>query len=788
MSNETIQQQGDNAIQANSKAELLEWLKSGSQTLGWDAILAVDRGTINNAFRDQYVQGASVEGGYPAVSAIVPLISPRYVIFSECVFGEPIISFENASILSSHSPVRMAIPVIGGRELEVEYGATPSVRAIKQCNVMARRVLEFDATLEIVAEPGSVGVMCVDLTKGTNYRLTSTGSETEQQVAGEALRVAFEQAWTPQQRRWVVSRVNSTPGELEVASFSIRSQAAPGATQRTAANYGDGAVVAFVTMRGGESGRYPGSESQLKYLVPGDGPLFTASVLINSKKFLLALGNSLFRSTNQWVNNAGRFEGFGNPGYQSLKSIGGEVWRDSNPHRANAGHWVKPLPGRGWSLWGGDRYPCSIRLSLIADSTGDLNVLRFGLSMNGCSDWLQVSTLDNFKFGSHEYFIRGGFEAKTKIVLDVVRQSISTTDVFDTVQSQTSISSPGYSTSMASWAEVSAVMTPLTAGRISVAGRKIGLRSTLLDLFPVNSLLFSGAYQVRLSEIASPNDFIMFGHVGTRPNTFVISTPLPIIAAGEIHRFGTTSSESGMTWAVDNLPGETCPVGRIHPQTGIYTTPSRSEIRGAQVRVHVTASKGAFTATALMTVVKQPLCVNPLIKYVQIGDYLDLSTSTLSAGTLTWSPVPDAQGQLIDSPLGAGYKRFVAPTVATRYKGVDLVKLRVTAGRESADAYVAVIHSPVAIQIRTDAMDTTGQTIRLSAWMTGEELPPEIVEWKVLGGAGTIDDEGVLSCPVNPQEPFVMVMATATEDNRSYFDYLLLPLPLAPLPDRPGRP
>jgi hypothetical protein len=86
-------------VMGNSKAELLAWMKGSSKTLGWDALVAFDRATINDVFREQYITGFTAGSYFPTISNIESLAGNDARLFDECVLSEPLLSFDNASVV-----------------------------------------------------------------------------------------------------------------------------------------------------------------------------------------------------------------------------------------------------------------------------------------------------------------------------------------------------------------------------------------------------------------------------------------------------------------------------------------------------------------------------------------------------------------------------------------------------------------------------------------------------------------------------------------------------------------
>jgi hypothetical protein len=246
------------------------------------------------------------------------------------------------------------------------------------------------------------------------------------------------------------------------------------------------------------------------------------------------------------------------------------------------------------------------------------------------------------------------------------------------------------------------------------------------------------------------------------------------------HSFKVNSTSTSIRWKVENIPGDISFAGAINAVTGVYTAPTAEQIEGLQLRVKVTAYEGGYSTSALVTVLRRPVNINPRIQFIGAGASCDLSAGAMPGLAKTWTAVPAALGTLTQSSLANRDKRFTAPAKKIGV-ALDVVPITVTAGGKSESAYVCVIHDASIILVTAGTIDIGRQTVQLQAELIA--LPIEITfTWSVVAGSGSISASGLLSADAEPSEPFVLVTATGQALGVELMGYICLPLPLAPFP------
>jgi len=782
----------DNQILGNTKADLLKWMEAGNSTLEWDGLLAFDRATINRAFLQQYIERFSSSAMFPEVDQTANLTLGAYRIFDRCMLSEPRMSFAAARITDAEAAGKLSMDIHSGREMTLDYRVTddPKVDSISQITAVDGPVLEVDLPFANLPDAGYVGVLGVDLSAGKGYTLSSGQSSFEAELTGTFFRDVFAK-WPADKRRWVINKVPPNNGAVAIENFFIRVQAAPGATVRSAENYGDGAVVVFLQMKGSERGTYPAGENQLHYLIPNDAEQFTATTILTAKRFLRAITKNYFAISNSTVVAKPMVFVDGSSDLQ-LKASSGALRHWSGIETVQVGETDRRL-----EYWlEGD--PVQNEDCYYVRTNGEFQVVVELRRDSDAGDDTGGNISLAIMYELENYRVTVGWREVTSGDLGPVYHNDLTLSQPISTEFKVAISGGGllstYSRTDYTWLDVDNVdFTDLGAvlniGPSISLGRLYDLPNRIknvlpqeltFDLSPLNNFLMTGDYATTLTSLAAPHDVALFGHVAQKHLTFSITPLLQLMAHSTQHTFKVNSTSTSIRWKVENIPGENFFAGAINAVTGVYTAPAAEQIEGLQVRIKVTAYEGGYSTSALVTVLKRPVNINPRVQFISAGASCDLSAGAMPGLAKTWTEVPAVLGKLTQSSLAKRDKRFTAPALK---KGVtlDVVPITVTAGGKSESAYVCVRHDVSIIIVTAGTINVGRQTVQLQAEVIA--LPIEVTfTWRVVAGSGSISASGLLSADAEPSEPFVLVTATGEALGVELVGYICLPLPLAPFP------
>jgi hypothetical protein len=741
----------------------------------------------------QYLDGVSKNSLLPEVNLTTKLSTNLYKVFDRCTLGEPRMSFADAKLTDAPAAGKVTMNVGSGREITLDYSVTdtPKVQIISQITAVDGPVLEIDLPFANLQEATYVGVLGVDLSAGTQYTLSSGQSADESIITGAFFKTVF-QSWPADKKQWVINRVARSDSAVGVENFFMRVQAAPGAKVRTAENYGDGAVVVFLQMKDGEVGTFPAAENQLHYLIPSDGEQFTATTIISARRFLRAISQTVFADSN--TNAVAKPIEFadGNSDLE-IRASTGAIRRWSGVESTSWGTGPNgSAPIETYEFWyEGDPLRGEDSYDIRTNGQCELILTLLGGDRNGRARFKMECYLRGYieNFASKNKKVAG---APVKIHQIAINQSAGNSYAVYLVSDMLYC---GYQSdsfvSIYNPDNVNVTPPELFNGAANVLIDSMGSdmpnrvvkvpeRDMTLELSPLNNFLLSGPYATTLTDFVAPYDVAMFGHLAQRSTTYSITTPLHSMAHGTTHTFAISPASLKVSWSVANLPGENFPKGTINATTGAYTAPAAEEIEGLQLRVKVTAVVGTYSTSALVTILRKPVNINPRIQFIGFGASCDLSAGALPGLAKTWSTVAADQGTLTTSPVENREKRFTAPAKKAGV-AVEVVPITVTAGGKSENAYVVVTHEGCIVNVAARDFNIRGQTVQLGAAIPSLPLPLTFT-WTVVAGSGSISASGLLTADQDPVEPFVLVFATADLMGYPVEGYICLPLPLAPFP------
>lgn len=786
----------------NSKDDLLEWMSQRNVTCGWDALVAFDRATVNTIFQEQYIRHYGNGKRFPVFSSSIPLLQGLTRSLSSIEMGPPQVSFADSSIEQEAPVVQVTLPIVSGLETTLTYGINDyiTVESINNINVLQSPTVTGVLNFKDVKQVGTVGVITLDLKDGT-YKLNLGQTNWEMTEGGKAIKEQFD-LWSDEETQWVVNKIIRNTGSLAVERFAIRSQRKSAVAVRSDAEYGDGAVVAFVRMEGAQTkDSYPSTEEEMRYLVPDDqGDRYTTTVVIQDARLLFTLIKHVFMGPHpigdytlertpfeyHLINENNRNKLVVDEGSLRLKA-GGHGFHETAPTpntRASCRSTHTPVgPGQSTVSFEIEQPNASnnhkmgvlMRIELV-DAEVELTTYKVPNNVDLVETKVQMS---------------GSMIARYQLNFNNAGQSISLTRLSETI-SNISLKPYQFQSSTNTWAQVEPHLRQVTEIFFKYLADLNDL-ATDITTFPLTNLLFGRPYTTVLAEATLAQDSVMFGHIAPNKLEFTLSTPQPVLLQGGVHQFALSNPDVNVTWRLDNLRGETSHPGSIN-QSGQYTAPSAKDIPGSQLRVVVTATAGQTTASALITVVKKSMELSPRMASVKVGPegVIKLTAKGLPGVTPVWGSVPAGRGELEAVPGEPDARYFHPPRVPTQGVIVDVVPISVTGGGVTETSHVVVMHQDNAA-LKPIAKNFTSRTVELdipipSASGGGSSSSSDSeVEWKVVAGSATIDSRGVLTADADPAVPFVVVTAVADVANPwvVIWGYVVLSLPLAPFPPEP---
>ncbi|MFJ7009310.1 hypothetical protein [Pseudomonas putida] len=800
------------AISAQSLEEFLAEMDKGAKTLKWDALLVFDRGATNALLTQEYIDRIDIEDvWFPALpDGNVDVGNGIEHVLLGLILDKPRLSFENASIQDSKGKLQMRL--VGGKHIEViekylDGQPVRSVAALTVYNAATRGILDMNIQLEAVQ--GSVdsnGKVLLDLNNAFDHRFNGGGTEFEKVRLGLYFQDVFD-AWSERNEKitqFPLSEMVVAEGSpINPGVFGLRTHAAPGATVLGSEGYGDGAVVMFVAMRGSNPGTYPHDDAAMLYMLPEAAEPYTSNLLLSQKFLAQQILKSGFEQVEM---TRGKFEVVPVLGdrfkFVANSDYGFNLTFDI--FKTNEGGM-----GDTWWRWNLKFYDAQFVIfhegaefffeqrALKAKFVSNFRIGQIFLERHGHNGGLPTLPIDMSALVtldlSYKFFVEES-EGGSKLVFAV--------DYFN-VSSVISIhyewpDRDAGRASRRSAEEIKVTMQDSLNSEYRARAESLKDIRFEIDALRLNNLLFRGDNVVEPRDVALPTDLTLLGNLAPKRTTLDINPLEPIIASGQVIEFTASGATSGVTWTVENLPGETGETGAFNdPLRGRYTAPSDDALRAEGYRrLIVTATSGELVSRALVSVVPSEVTVNPWVAVVNVGRSYALSAGTPDSAALEWD---DPELGTVDpdyDPLNPeGYKYTAPPSLPRReasepqhYRGLrlDPVTVRPVSGGGAATIDMLVVGTKNAnYWIEPEARNDGSVALpfyRLN--MDGEKVEiSDPVEWTVLRGSGTVDQDTRVYTPApDADEQYVIICAYWINDiDPGAFDYVILPLPFVPV-------
>lgn len=764
-----------------SLENLLTWLRAAPRTLDWNAIIAYDRTRTNTVLLQEYIARFSTTSYFPPFEGKVPTTSNEIEWVYDYLVDAPRLSFENSVITAPRA--KLTMNVLGGAQVSIANEPGRSAAVIRVASFDALQGPKYTVDIDLLVAQGSVdsaGRVQLDLGTGTNPLLYFGPTANQRSKGGEFLKSELA-GLAPEIKVFVLNEMGSQDGQfLQPESFRLATHAEPGAKVARAANFGEGAVLLFVTMKGETNGTLPASDKDMQFLIPeGD---YSAAILLGQRFLLrkiffeglrkLAAGSQVTCSLTGPAQ--GFAEGVAAQGTRRVTGITPPL--TSHFSKAVLNYVDMPL---------GDDF------DLTLDRTNE----SVSISWEGVSE----SSAEIQPVGSREY--RETVSMSWRVVqafrfqLQTDSGELKLVAIDDGKVRQLKLSPGGYTQEpevYEHFAELAETFETWFASDIDQAFAQFASAVEEIDIFRLNSLLFRGSNIVHFNEARAQGDLSLFGELAPDLTEFVITPLEPKVGPGATLQFRTEPVVPGVTWGVQNIPGITGAPGSIDTN-GLYTAPTKAQLEGLFVRVRVTATLGQYSSSALVTVLVRDIVINPFVQVcgASIGGVTqsrELAAGSLSGTALTWKVVGNTGSSVVPSTVEGGDHTFVARDKDPA-QTVTLDEVAVTdAAGKTDSSWVLVVHQPpnAEIKIEQSAPDKAQLLMDLGLG----PIPPEDgiglgLKWTVLKGGGTIDEKGVYQA--DSTSPFRFALVTADLPGPSpqfppYTGFIILPLPLIELP------
>ena len=776
----------------NSLETLLEWMNGRNRTLGWDAVMALDQRKTNMLLSQEYINHFDNDSYLPPVTASIETSETITQYVYGFTLGVPLLAFTNANLEDSKAALTM--DVVGGSHVTVEQVSSRIRRVRRFSEVVPLAGPKLTLELNLLAVPGSVnqaGQVVLDLKQSSNFKLDFVDNATEQALGGAYFKQLFE-GLPDDKRVFVLGELKrDTGGAMVPESFSLRTQPAPGAKAKGAANYGDGAVLVFITMPGGRAGSFPANGSDWMYLIPAaqggvdySGTLLLSNRAVMEKSLRTSLA-TVFPDTDFDTFSAnGELKGLKATSQDSYTKV---LMRDDYWPYGDFQFFMRspdyPLHEQSGHYWSNAYTLTNENDRFVVRWSGFMHITVQGLH-SGTSRNLSMGHLFNFE-APYGYELNDGNvklrrlgEGETRLSFD----ALGWQPPFNNVAG-------GYE----------AYCTLMLGREFYNHSSRLQLPAIELETFLLSSLLFRGNNSLHVRDVRHPHDLALFGEVDPSQTAFAITPVRPIIGHGSRQTFTTVPPRTGLTWRAQTVPGDDSAPGDFDAGPGLYRAPAASAIKGSFTRVIVTATDPAdgTTSSAMVTVMVRDIVIDPLIQICGPRQHRELSAGALGEDTLRWRLVGDTGGAtLLPSTENDGDYTFTAGSQAPDGTGFFLNTIEVesvTTGK-TQQAHVLVLHGDhtLSVEIDKQASLPAGQ-FKMVAKRNGTVRPT--ARFALTAGSGAITPEGIYTVDPNGTHRFALITAVYELRDEDYVErfegYNIFPLPLEEFssiwPDRSRR-
>lgn len=799
--------------------QLLDWMKEQPRTLGWGMICAFDRTQLNTLLTQEYIRRFKTSSYLDPVSGTIPNGDGLRFALKDFTLDRPRLSFEDVDLNDSKARLRMR--AVGGTQLRLNnVGGQWHTREIREISPLQGPELSLNLRLDQV--PGVVGEhgeLRLDLKYSDDFRMTVSQDRIEQSLVGAYFQQKFA-ALDDEKRVFPIGRIERGDNELlRPQSFVMRTQA-----RRRTADDPEGAVLGFVRWEGDPEGTLPTANSDFRYLIPHDGDR-SATVLMGSARVLLSLVLKTFETTaEQGVfriirDNDGRITGADSTqGYVLTQSI--ILPQPVGANTVNFRAYFDPVPiGDSLKLSLTSSRRLAIEWSVSTHFV--LKLLDLDLVMpeerrawNNCRyDISHIRTESECSYFMHAGFRLTDADGIMATYEDVSQEHLRVPLVrFDDARPK--LTNPAalckqylepfeYLIDGAAHAMEESLWHP-TEGLVRLAhvllDSKLSFNDSIRGLL-LNTVKLNFGNTVIADELRAPDDVGIFGRVNPQTTSFVISPLEHNLVVGTTRQFTVTPATDNLKWSVEPILASVLSdqIGTIDPQTGLYTAPTADSFAGPFVRLRVTATSQSndYSSSALVTVLRNALQVNPVAYVMQAGAAMSLEAGYLGeADRLTWT-IKDASlgGAVAGQGLTAQYTapQTMPPSDPDDpYDSglafiADEVEVRDTASGVPSTAVVIVESATKSPMLVTREVDPATGSVQLVAFINGRPRDPAKVEWDVRHGPGTFGNtngkpNGVYTSGPSGDQTFALLTATyRSEDDGVFEGYVLQPLPISEL-------
>ncbi|MBI6852475.1 hypothetical protein YA0002_06830 [Pseudomonas cichorii] len=779
------------AVMGDSRETLLKWLQENPKTLGWDAIVVYNRGRANALLLQQYIRKLTAENYMTPIDGEITGEEGSKLHFFGIQLGLPRLSFENADI--ENSKARVTQPVTSGLAIlnSEPTGGFKGIHSIMRPNGAAGPTLWMDVALQ--EAPGDVteaGVVQIDLSKMTHFDTDLFSDPVSIINAQEFFLKRFQE--NPELQVYKLGSLSqSADSTLTPEKFIIRTQPAPGAKNRAAPNYGDGAVVLMVRVKGGTDGGAPTKDSDFRYLIPNDenGTKYSSALLLSNKKLFSTLLRAHLRTVLPGLAIVPKIpvDSGGNPGHMYLECEYGSIGKSDYKY-VNHGYYSNFI------------------VTATAHYLGTSVVgAKFSAQHNSiCFTWLHGESVVMVHYHNTRADLEDSHDDDPvtfnfRVIVDStphVNPENGTIefeqDTFNTGQIEITVPSAHY---VQNHPLYEANLRQVFQDTFFHFIKKITVPD--IDTFLLRNLLFPDSNAMVLTDAYVPGDLAVFGNVDPSLTSFVIEPENAILNPAATKAFKTVP-EANVTWSVKGLPGDDQAVGTIDSQ-GVYKAPTQTELKGRDAQQVIITAAGttargiAATSSTLVSIVGQTISLNPIFLVAGPAKKYGFTAGAIDERPLNWAMKDPGQGGKVEPATGKKIDYTAPPATGTGMFTLEVLQVTDNQGN-MGKAHILVINSVLGGQVEADMTQAANGKSKLrfmKQYSSGPvEVPSHLLTWTLLAGPGSVDATGLYTEP-QEQLPGFCIITCAFPHKPEFegapipidYGYITLPLPLSLYPN-----
>jgi hypothetical protein len=773
--------------------QLVEKLQDTSVTEGWDALTLYDQRKANDLLFQNYVERFNTDTGY--FQPINLDASWGDGSYKEHVFNlklsSPRLSFEISDPLDT-ARARLTMDMIGGMIVSTKRNSGGAVYVSKMLKVLPvggpQLWMDQKITKGTVSGPGDVEI---DISNASTFMANFVLGELAQGEVGRRFKEYFDTKIPPEDKTFPLGKLSGDlNGALTPQNFEIKTRKSDPLAVLGDDAYGDGAVMMYITLRGGQDGTSFANDNST-YLIPADegGTKYTGAMFLSSR----VLFDKIMRGpATSDIGNGITFPDYsgGKDRAWSLRGATGGVEKEFvYNYKVRSDDFDATFQTKLHTLFDSDDGGPALTIK------GGGRYIEFFWNKYYKLDFSRVIYWD-WPSGPEWDYGKLDFISKYNVKFDVVLNKQTGVVSFNrnTNSSEFLLDMKGYDY-LPDIGDVTTYLVPQIKEYFHpyVFEPLKELTTPTLDTFLLRNLLFPGQNALQLTDAFVPGDLAVFGQVDPLRTSTTLKPKYWTMEAGSNLKFTVSPTPDNVQWSVKDVDGNIARPGEIS-STGEYTAPSADSLDEGFVVVMVTA-QGTLNgvpvkSSALVYVMRSAIVANPMYASCETGKTMTLTAKSLDQTPLQWRILTPQWGSSVRvDPKDPNQYLYTAGENMSDDSPFPIDKIEIKNPTTGAVAHISLMIEKlltVAPMVLASSSDLPGGKAHFQLIGEGKPITPIpgviTLTWAKLSGNGNFDAAtGIYTEPdeVEPGE-FVVLSGTANVPGVvSLHGQMVIPLPLS---------